>query len=48
MIFVFQAVVAIISVAGVMRMPETNKVQRHILFTKMAGPYVSLSRNLVF
>ncbi len=44
-IFVLQAVVAIISMAGVIKMPESHANPRHIPLIKMAGPYLSLFRN---
>ncbi len=48
LIFILQAAVAIISFVGVLRIPETNTTLRQIPLIKMAGPYVSLFKNLRF
>ena len=48
LIFVLQATIASISFIGVLRIPETNTTQRHIPLIRMAGPYISLFKNLRF
>jgi DHA1 family bicyclomycin/chloramphenicol resistance-like MFS transporter len=48
LIFVLQAAVALVSFAGVLKIPETNTTLRHIPLTQMAGPYVSLLKKLRF
>jgi DHA1 family bicyclomycin/chloramphenicol resistance-like MFS transporter len=45
LIFFLQAGVALVSFAGVLKIPETNTNLRHIPLTQMAGPYVSLFKN---
>ncbi len=47
-IFVLQAIVAIISMAGVARMPESHTNPRYIPLIKMAEPYLTLFKNLRF
>jgi MFS transporter, DHA1 family, multidrug resistance protein len=48
LIFILQAVVALVSFAGVLRIPETNAARRHIPLTQMADPYVALFKNFQF
>lgn len=47
-IFILQAVVAIIAFTGVVRIPETHTNKKNTPFRKMAGAYLSLFRNSRF